>query len=501
MRILFLTAAIFMVSVLHQQEPVRHADEQTILRYFHTISSEEIAGWLTELCSPKYNGRLAGTPEYLAAAEWTASKLKEWGIQPAGDNGSYFQWFKHPYTVVNDIGALQLQIPQKDGSVIIKNYSAPDSYYPGMNSGTGEVTAEVVWVGYGVTAPELNYDDYKGVDVRGKVVLMNRDVPYKDVRNPEYAKWVKYCYHQNKVENAAAHGAAGMLYIDGNSANPNITYVRDMIVTGIGPGPLTDIMAGSGKDNKILLGQIDKTFRPASFATGRIITMKANTTRHPDGKTCNVVGMIEGTDSLLKDEVIIIGGHLDAVGNAGGLLVAGGLDNASGVVDIMAAARALALSGIKMKRTVLFLFIGGEEVGLLGSRYYAKHPLFPKEKTVTYINLDMVGNGTGLAVSASAACSGLTGYFKSANDSYIHRPLRVSTSGEAFYGRPRSDGLVFLADGFRTMSISTTDGVKPVYYHLPGDDETAVTPEIMEDAAKLIYLSFLEMANADIISY
>ena len=477
------------------------ADEQVLLKHFHSISSEEIAGWMADLCAPEFNGRLAGTPEYLAAAGWVADKMKEWGIKPAGDKGSYFQWFDHPYTVVNDIGALQLHIPQKDGKTIIKSYSAPADYYPGMNSGNGEVTAEVVWVGYGVSAPELNYDDYKGIDVKGKIVLMNRDVPFKDVRNPEYAKWVKYCYHQYKVENAAAHGAAGMLYIDGNSANPNISYIENMIVCGIGPDPLSDIFAGLGKDNASLLQQTDKTFKPASFATGKTMTIKANTTRHPEGKTCNVIGMIEGTDPLLKDEVIIIGGHLDAVGNAGGLLVAGGFDNASGIIDIMAAAKALAASGIKLKRTVMFLMIGGEEVGLLGSKFYTKNPVFPKDKTVTYINLDMVGNGTGLAVSASATCAGLTGYFKAANDRYIHRPMRVSTSGGSFYGRPRSDGLVFLADGFRTMSISTTDGVKPVYYHLPGDDETAVTPEIMEDVAKLIYLSFIEMGNADTLSY
>jgi hypothetical protein len=79
--------------------------------------------------------------------------------------------------------------------------------------------------------------------------------------------------------------------------------------------------------------------------------------------------------------------------------------------------------------------------------------------------------------------------------------MRISTSGGVFYGRPRSDGLVFLTEGYHTMSISTTDGVKPVYYHLPGDDETAVTPEIMEDVAKLIYLSFIDMANADRLSY
>ena len=476
-------------------------DDQVILRHFNSISSEEIAGWMTEICSPKYNGRLAGTPEYLASAEWLAAKFSEWGIRPAGDNSSYFQWFDHPYTVVNEIGTLQLHLPQKDGSVIKKTYSAPADFYPGMNSGNGEVTAEVVWVGYGTTAPELNYDDYKNVDVKGKIVLMNRDVPFKDVRDPEYAKWVKYCYHQYKAENAARHGAAGMLYIDGNSANPNISYIDNLIVTGIGPEPLADLFAGLGKENKILTNQIDKTFKPASFATGKVMTMKANTTRHPEGKTCNVAGMIEGSDPKLKNEVIIIGAHLDAVGNAGGLLVDGGLDNASGVIDIMAAARALAASGIKMKRTILFLLIGGEEVGLLGSKYYTENPVFPKEKTVTYINLDMVGNGTGLGVSASESCSGLTEYFKNANNRYIHRPMKISASGGNFYGRPRSDGLVFLAAGYRTMNLSATDGVKPVYYHLPGDDETAVTPEIMEDVAKLIYLSFIEMANAETLNY
>jgi hypothetical protein len=496
-RLITLLAAVFCSVITLAQD----ADEQVLLKHFHSISSEEIAGWMAEICSPEFNGRLAGTPEYLAAAEWAAARLKEWGIKPAGDNGSFFQWFDHPYTVVNDIGALQLHLPQKDGKVVVKGYSAPADYYPGMNSGNGEVTAEVVYVGYGVSAPELDYDDYRGIDVKGKIVLMNRDVPYKDVRNPEYAKWVRYCYHHYKVENAAAHGAAGMLYIDGNSANPNISYVDNMIVCGIGPEPLADIFAGLGKDNSSLLAQTDKSFRPASFATGKTMTIRANTTRHPEGRTCNVAGMIEGTDPLLKEEVIIIGGHLDAVGNAGGLLVDGGLDNASGVIDIMAAAKALAMSGIKMKRTVLFLLIGGEEVGLLGSKFYTKNPIFPKEKTITYINLDMVGNGTGLAVSASASCAGLTEYFKTANSRYIHRPMRVSTSGGSFYGRPRSDGLVFLADGFRTMSLSTTDGVKPVFYHLPGDDETAVTPEIMEDVAKLIYLAFIEMANADTLSY
>jgi hypothetical protein len=501
MKTTIITLVLLLVSAAVYKAPAQQADDQTRLKYFHSISSEEIAGWMTEICSPAFNGRLAGTPEYLAVAEWVAGNLEQWGVKPAGEDGTWFQWFDRPYTVVNDIGALRLHIPQKDGTMIVKSYNAPEDYYPGMNSGSGEVTAEVVYVGYGVSAPELNYDDYKGIDVEGKLVLMNRDVPYKDVRNPEYAKWVKYCYHQYKVENAARHGAAGMLYIDGNSANPNISYIENMVVCGIGPTPLADIFAGLGKENKSVLEQIDKSYKPESFATGRVMTVRANTKRHPEGITCNVAGMIEGTDPVLKDEVIIIGAHLDAVGNAGGLLVSGGLDNASGVIDIMAAAKALASSGIKLKRSVLFLFIGGEETGLNGSTFYTNHPLFPKEKTVTYINLDMVGNGTGLAVSASESCKDLTTFFSDANSKYIHRPMRVSTSGGIFYGRPRSDGLVFFADGYRTMTLSTTDGVKPVFYHLPGDDETAVTPEIMEDVAKMIYLGLADMANADTLKY
>ncbi|MCX6321618.1 MAG: hypothetical protein NTX93_07445 [Bacteroidia bacterium] len=136
--------------ILSQEDP-----ETKLLKQFHAISSEEMMTWVDKLCSPEFNGRLTGTSEYLASAEWVAGKLKEWNIKPAGENGSYFQWFNFPYTDVNDIGSLTLNLPQTDGSVIRKNYTYPDEYYPGMNSGNGEITAEVVFVGYGVSAPEL----------------------------------------------------------------------------------------------------------------------------------------------------------------------------------------------------------------------------------------------------------------------------------------------------------------------------------------------------------
>jgi Zn-dependent M28 family amino/carboxypeptidase len=320
-------------------------------------------------------------------------------------------------------------------------------------------------------------------------------VPYTDPRNPEYKKWVAYCYHQYKLENAVKHGASGFLYIDGIGANPNISYDPSIIVCGIGAAPLEDLFAGSKTTNKELTDRMIKTLKPFSFNTGKIVTIKANTTRHPEGKACNVIGLIEGSDPVLKNEVIIIGGHLDAVGRAG-KVVNGALDNASGIVDIMGGAKAIAQSGISLKRSVMFLCLGGEENGLIGSKLYVSKPVFDKEKAVTYINLDMVGNGTGLAVSGGSPYKDLINYFVQANKNYIHRTLRTSAPvpGE-YYGRPRSDGVVFSMAGYRTMSIGTTDGYKKVYYHLPGDDPDAITIEIMEDAAKLIYVALINMAN------
>jgi hypothetical protein len=469
--------------------------ETELLKQFHSINSEEMMSWIEKLCSAEFNGRLTGTPEFMASAEWMASKFNEWGLKPAGDNGRFFQNFDMPFTVLNDPGSLSLVIPQNDGSVIRKNYSYPDEYFPGMNSGNGEITAEVVFVGYGVTAPELNYDDYKGIDVKGKIVLVNRDVPYTDPRNPEYKKWVGYCYHQYKLENAVKHGARGFLYIDGIGANPNISYDPSIIVCGIGEEALNDIFAGLKKTNKEITSGIIKSMKPASFATGKTVTIRANTTRHGEGKGCNVIGLLEGSDPVLKNEVIIIGGHLDAVGNSG-MVVNGALDNASGIVDIMASAKALALSKNKPARSIMFVGIGGEENGLLGSKLYVNNPKFTKEKTVVYINLDMVGNGTGLGVSGGSPYASFNRYFEEANSKYIHRNFRASAPvpGE-YYGRPRSDGVVFSMAGYRTMSIFTLDNVKKVYYHIPGDDPDAVTIDIMEDVAKMIYVGLTNMAN------
>jgi hypothetical protein len=139
-------------------------EEGQVLRALHSISSETLYDDVKELVSEKYDGRLTGTPGYNASADWVISLLKKWGVRPAGDGGTYLQSFPNPYTLVFPGCEVYLRIPLK-GSEIRKYYRYEDEFIPGGTSGNGEVTAEVIYVGYGATAPELGYDDYAGVDV------------------------------------------------------------------------------------------------------------------------------------------------------------------------------------------------------------------------------------------------------------------------------------------------------------------------------------------------
>ena len=470
--------------------------EEALLKQFHQISSHEMYDWVETLSAPEFNGRMAGSPGGLAAAKWLASHLKDWGIQPGGTDSTYFQWFDIGYNEFHELGSLCLHIPGEGTRSIQKCYTFPDNFFPGMNTGSGEITAEVIYVGYGITAPEHGYDDYEGMDVKGKIVLVNRDAPYKETTSPDFEQWVRYCYHHYKLENAVKHGAKGFIYIAGNHANPNIAHDPDIIVAGIGPEALNDFFANVEMDNAEILEKINSTMKPHSFSMGNMVTMKANTTWHPDGKACNVIGYIEGSDSELKDEVIIIGGHYDAVGNCS-VLLPGALDNASGTIDILAVAKAMSQSGISLKRSVMFLFIGGEEVGLLGSQSYVENPTFLKENTICYINLDMVGNGTGFSLGSGKTHPELLKFFEEANNRFLHRTFRSSEEREN-YGRPRSDGEIFKRNGYRALGMGLTGWNKPVNYHQPNDQaDLTIDPEIMEDVTKLLFVALTNMARAE----
>ncbi|MEN8117723.1 MAG: M28 family peptidase [Bacteroidota bacterium] len=481
------TLFVLLFSFLSFITIAQETEADKILKTFHSISSYEMLEFAEELSSEKYKGRLSGSPEYIEVAKWCAGKFEEWGVKPA-NNGSYFQYFKNEYSDVLSLG----KVTYSNNDSVYK-LKFPDDYLPGSNSASGEITAGLVYVGYGITAPELGYDDYKNVDVKGKIIILETGVPYTK-NDPTLAQWTSYAYHRYKFKNAVEHGAAGMIYAS-KIANPNTVNLKGFIYAHVSNEVVEQIFSDSGKAYKEVKTRLRNMEIP-SFALNPDlqVTIKAKTKYFPDAQACNVVGLIEGSDSVLKNEVIIVGGHLDGQGQMGEVLFPGALDNASGVSDILGATKALATSEVKPKRSVLFVLLGGEECGLYGAKHYCKNSLFPVEKTKMMINLDMVGNGTGFFVSGGKSHPELYGHFEAASNNFLHREMAASETRKN-YGRPRSDASIFEDAGIKTFGLWTRNSVHPVYYHHPMDKTNVLTPEIMEDAAKLLFLGVMGVAN------
>ncbi len=494
-----------------QAQPARPAaapatEEDRILEAMHLIQSQPLYNYVAELVSEKFGGRLTGTGEYEACVAWVESLLKGWGVEPGGENGTYRQLFPNPYTVVFPGGVCEMRVPAGQGGVIRKAYKYEDEFIPGGTTGTGEVTAEVVYVGYGITAPELGYDDYKGVDVGGKIVLMDSEVPVgpRDADIEAFKKWRPYSFHQYKLRNAVAHGAKGMIYNYGPIGNPNNAYVEGFVYHHVGKAVVTDVFAGTGQSHDDVVGRIRKELKPQSFATGKTMTISNKSEHHPDGVGINLLGKITGTDPALRDEVIIVGGHLDHLGRLWELMP-GANDNATAVAVTLGIAEAMAKCAVKPKRTVVFFFFGSEEQsedqGTEGSHYYTEHPIYPLDKTTVFINMEGPGSGDRISASGGATYPGFWAFVEKANRGYVHRVLR--TGPASYPGRPRQDSAWFFWKGVPSLTFGAYGGPQPPYptYHNTRDSLELITPEIMEDIAQLLFMTIMDLADEPVLNF
>jgi hypothetical protein len=464
--------------------------ENSIINAIHSVSSHDLLEYVKIQCDEKYQGRLTGSPGYQACAEWLADEFSEWGLSPSGENGTWFQWFNVPYTLILPDCGVTLHIPVKNGKDILKPYKYVSEYMPGSTSGNGEISAEVVYAGYGITAPELGYDDYQGIDVKGKIIMIEREAPVSPGAGAEkFNPWYNYSFHQAKHENAVRHGAVGMLYNYGPIGNPNNSYKESFIYVHVGDSVVKDIFSGTGKDHREIVSRIGKTMKPQSFNTGKVVTIKMSTRYFPEGRGSNVIGLLKGSDPELNKEVIIIGAHLDHLGMCYEL-IPGANDNASAVAVMMGVAKALAVNRIPLKRSVLFVAFGAEEQALLGSKAYTKNPPISLEKSIL-LNMDGVGIGHSISAAAGSDFPVLWSFIEDANKKYIHRTLTATSFPNL--GRPRLDAAIFLRAGVPSISFSTFGSVN--YYHIPQDNIEIIKPEIMEDLAQLLLVSVIEMAN------
>jgi len=470
--------------LLQDQGSVKKKDVDRIIR---SISEPKMLDYAAELSSEKYAGRLSGTQEYQKAAEWVASLFKKWGLAPQGDKGAYLQSFSHPYTLVFEGGELAFHYDSNNLNKK-KYYEYEKEYYPGSDSGSGAITAEVVYVGYGIYAPELDYNDYQEVEVKDKIVFMEPGVPVSPREDPEmYKKWSHYSLNLYKVKMAAAQGAKALLYHN-LTVNPDTDFVEGFLVSHAGDSVARDVFSGSGFEPREVREKIRSDLTPHSFETGKIFTMENLTEHHSKGTGYNVLGLIRGRDPELKNEVIVVGAHLDHVGFCYEVMP-GANDNASGAAVMLGAARALSEIPLAPRRSVLFVGFGAKEQGLIGSREYLKAPVFAAEKTALYINIDMVGSGSPLKVFGAEEFSDFWKKLIRIN----RRNVGIDLNPEHFnsLGREKSDADSFLKKKIPALSFRVEK--VPEYIHTTKDTADKLNPLLMRDLSRLLTYFIIDL--------
>jgi hypothetical protein len=427
------------------------------------ITAKDSLAMLTYLASDLLEGRETGTRGFALAAEYAASLFKMWGLKPAGDmpmrygfrmgggrgatppapqERTYFQEF-----AMKETSDPQTEVTidvSKNGALKSRTYASGLDFQGGMGGDNGTITAPVVFVGFGLSEPSIGFDELKGVNVKGKIVLLLSEAPGKD--NPQSPfqtkKELKDKYFPagpqgdmmymmmrggpnrfNKIAEINKLGPAAVVQVQNtgkdsdifkalstvrkpNDERPIINKPRRRLSLagdtgtpmGRGGGSATMItremanflLEGTGQTIDDLRNKIETTGKPASMDVPGAKMTIVSTSKTALVHGVNVIGVIEGSDPKLKDEYFVVGGHCDHLGVWEDYVYNGADDNGSGSVGVMNIAMAMAASPVKPKRSIVFALWTGEEEGLLGSRYYAQNPVFPVEKTVGYLNYDMI---------------------------------------------------------------------------------------------------------------
>ncbi len=496
------------------------------------IDADGLRSVIEVLASDSYEGRGPATSGDLMTQSYLSDTLDRLGLVPAGDDGSWLQPFdivsvttSSPQTWTFDRDADSLSLEHWEDFIAVSGTQADSAEING---------AELVFVGYGIQAPEYNWDDYKGTDVSGKVLLMLNNDPDWDPTLFEGNRRLYYGRWTYKYEMAAALGAAGAIIIH---TTPSAGYPYQVVQTSwsgaqyklpAGQEPTTEIQAWvseqaaaelvtfAGRDlEELVAAARSSAFEPIELGISTSLRLENALSRV---ETANVAGVIEGSDPVLREEVVVYTAHHDHLGlsepnDDGDGIYNGARDNAAGVAQILEIAEAFQRLEVAPRRSILFLFVAAEEQGLLGSAFYARQPSFPPGRIAANVNLDG-GNIWGRTRDVT-----FIGYGKSSLDAIVERA--ASDQGRRVQGDQFPDrGYFYRSDQFNFAKIGVpavyldegTDfvdrpdgwGVEQieqwvsVHYHQPSDElEADWNFDGMIEDAQLAYSIGLEIANAD----
>ncbi len=441
------------------------------------------------LASDAFKGRKSGTPDYRRAAEYVAAEMQKAGLKPGGENGTWFQ--EVPFKNWTDFEQpIRLEIVSPERRVYFAGRGR--DFTPVSGTGSGKVKGGLVFAGYGVVSEKDAWDDYAALDVKGKIVLVMPDLP-ASLGNDAKNEW----NFEKKVKTAAAKGAGGLIEMDlttpGAQAGtrPRFGVLRPgqcpegFVIMRAGRDFLSDAFTLVGKSWRDLVSKTLRLKRSMTLDLGAEVEMEAHFISG-ERTAPNVIGVLPGTDPKLKGEAIVIGGHLDHLGvGIDGWIYPGADDNATSAAVILETARALAAAKTKPARTIVFGSWAGEELGLQGSRYYTEHPVIPLDKTVLYMNVDMVGTGdSDLLVGGMTEFAELYEIAKRGLDEGTKKKLRPRLNYRG------SDHTSFWGKNVPAISLRTgelltekLDDEHPEY-HYPGDRPEFIDPELLRLASQ-----------------
>ena len=373
-----------------------------------TISPERIRWHVRYLSHDLLEGRGTGQRGGDIAAEYIATQFAEYGLKPAGDHGTYMQ--KVPLVgITTEPGTTFSLIPTQGETMTLKPL---DEYvgYDQTQQAQSDVDAEIVYVGYGIVAPEYSWDDYKGVDVRGKVLLMLVNEPPSD--DPKFFKGKALTYYGRwtyKYEEAVRKGAVGVILVhqtqmasypwevvrNSNSGEKSFLKAEGpalQVASWIQLDVAKRLVSASKMDlDKMMQDAQSRDFHPVSLGA-RLKAHMVSKVRNFESN--NVVAMLPGSDRKVADEAVIYTAHYDHLGirpdMPGDNIYNGAQDNATGCAILMELARAYSGAAQKPRRSILFAAVTAEEQGLLGSEYLGKHPPIPAGKIALDLNYDDV---------------------------------------------------------------------------------------------------------------
>lgn len=485
------------------------------------FSSDRMKADIAFLADDKLEGRFTGSPGYLAGAKYVADRFAELGLTP-GNNGGWYQQVPFAEAKRKEGAPSFIRIGDQEftngGDVVM----TPNGAYPDYKA-----EAEAVFVGYGIDGPEIGSNDYAGLDVRGKFVVVLYPFP-KGAPSETAAHMLN-----EKAAMARKHGAIGLLSIHtpvrekvirwelmGDRANqPDVKWIGEdgrpqypgdlPVVATLGPKAAEALFAGEATPLSQIYAEMDKAGgKPKGFALKKRISIERNSNvRRMESP--NVIGILEGSDPKLKNEYIALSAHLDALGRVkeenGDSIVNGAMDNAMGIATMLEVARAFTKHGPKPKRSILFVALTGEEQGLLGAEYLAKNPVVKGGKVVGLVNLDMP--------IVTYDFEDLVAF--GADHSTISKAVAKAISGEGVKLSPdpapeqvafvRTDHYPFVKAGVPAVSLDigpagpgakATEDFISNYYHRPSDDmKLPFNWAAAAKFAKINYLIARELAD------